>query len=100
MTADNKSMPERDDALQQAIADYLQALASGRPMERAHLLARHPELAEELQAFFTDHDQARAWAEPLRALAPKAPEQEFSRDRKSTRLNSSHIQKSRMPSSA
>src|SRR4051794_9744793 len=71
MATANQSGSERDDALQQVIADYLQAEAAGRPIERAPLLMRHPELAEELRAFFTDHDQARAWAEPLRALAPK-----------------------------
>jgi WD40 repeat protein len=78
MTADKDSMSERDGALQQVIADYLQAEASGRPMERAELLALHPELAEELQAFFADHDQARAWAEPMCVAAPitPAPERE------------------------
>ena len=57
MPADNKSLPERNDVLQQVIADYLTAEASGRPMERSQLLARHPEFADELQAFFADHDQ-------------------------------------------
>ena len=36
----------------------------------------------------------------LRALVPLARQQPAPQDRKSTRLNSSHIQKSRMPSSA
>jgi WD40 repeat protein len=70
MTANNQHVPEPDDTLELVIADYLQAEVSGRPIQRRELLARHPELAEELQAFFADHDQARAWAEPLRALVP------------------------------
>jgi eukaryotic-like serine/threonine-protein kinase len=65
MTADKNSMSERDGALQQVIAEFLQAEASGRPLERTQLLALHSELAEDLQSFFTDHDQARAWAEPM-----------------------------------
>lgn len=65
MTVDKNSMSERDGALQQVIADCLQAEAAGRPLERAQVLLRHPELAEALQAFFADHDQARAWAEPM-----------------------------------
>lgn len=69
MTADRNSMPEPNGALQQAIADYLQAEAAGKPVDRALLLVAHPDLADELQAFFTDHDQARAWAAPLRAPA-------------------------------
>ena len=32
LTADDKSMPESDDTLQQAIADYLQAEALGQPL--------------------------------------------------------------------
>ena len=36
----------------------------------------------------------------LRAIAQLLPHDDVPRDRKSTRLNSSHIQKSRMPSSA
>src|ERR1051325_4768698 len=73
MTADDNSMSERDEALRQVIADYLQAEASGRPMERAQLLALHPALAEELQAFFADHDQARAWAEPMCVVVAVTP---------------------------
>jgi WD40 repeat protein len=73
MTADKDSGSEQHGALQQVIADYLLAEASGRPVERTNLLAQHPELAEELQAFFADHDQARAWAEPMCVAAGVPP---------------------------
>ena len=43
--------------------------------------------------------QARAFARQVFVFAPSPPPASH-RDRKSTRLNSSHIQKSRMPSSA
>ena len=49
----------------------------------------------------TLRDHAGQWALPGgRIDANETPEQAALRDRKSTRLNSSHIQKSRMPSSA
>jgi eukaryotic-like serine/threonine-protein kinase len=73
MKADNQGVSERDSVLQQVIADYLLAEASGRPIDRAQWLADHAELAEELHAFFADHDQARRWAEPLCVAAPLTP---------------------------
>jgi WD40 repeat protein/serine/threonine protein kinase len=76
MTADKQSKSEPHGPLQQVIADYLQSEASGRPVERAQLLANHPELADELQAFFADHDQARAWAEPLCVPVARRPSPE------------------------
>ena len=53
------------------------------------------ESAAELIELYNPADIYAAFAEAARAAAGLAPE-----DRKSTRLNSSHIQKSRMPSSA
>jgi len=76
MTAAKNSMSERDGALQQVIADYLQVEAAGRPLERPQLLACYPELVEELQAFFTDHDQARAWAKPMCVAVASTPSPE------------------------
>ena len=46
-------------------------------------------------------DEKREQANPVNRRLPRPPEMKsFLEDRKSTRLNSSHIQKSRMPSSA
>lgn len=73
MTVAKQSISEPDGLLQQVIVDYLQAETSGQPMERPQWLARYPELAQELQAFFKDHDQVRAWAEPMCAAANVAP---------------------------
>lgn len=55
--------PPPDDAADRArdldaiIADYLQARDEGRPFDRDALLARHPDLADELSRFFDGDDR-------------------------------------------
>ncbi len=70
MDLDDLTITEREGTVQRLIADYLQAEAAGHPPDRAELFARHPELADELRAFFADHDQVRQWAEPLCSATP------------------------------
>jgi serine/threonine-protein kinase len=60
---------ERERRLHEILADYLEAEEAGRAPDRAELLARHPEFAAELRAFFDDHDRARHLA-PAPARAP------------------------------
>jgi eukaryotic-like serine/threonine-protein kinase len=55
------------------IAEFLEAEAAGRLPDRAALLTRHPDLADELRSFFANHDRMRAMAEPLRPLEPTPP---------------------------
>jgi len=54
------------------IADYLRAIDAGNAPDRSALLAKHPEFANELRAFFADLDGVEPAAAPLReiVLAP------------------------------
>jgi WD40 repeat protein len=48
---------ERDDRVNEAIADYLEAAEAGQAPDRREFLARHPDLAADLTAFFTYRDR-------------------------------------------
>ena len=54
-----------DDRLNQILAAYLEAELSGQSPDREQWLRRHPDIADELQAFFYDHDKMQALAEPV-----------------------------------
>jgi len=64
--ADNS---EHSNLFNQIIAQYLEADRTGQASNRHELLKRYPELANELQAFFADHDKMNELAEPLRPVA-------------------------------
>src|SRR5947199_1044389 len=51
--------------LDEIIADYLEAAETGAAPSREKLLACHPELADELTAFFADQDRLDAVVAPL-----------------------------------
>src|SRR5262245_53473446 len=76
MTSDNMPtesyhVSEPADQLDAILADYLQQLEEGRPPNRELLLARHPDLAEDLREFFANRDVMRAQANRLRFIVPK-----------------------------
>ena len=56
----------RETRLQSLIAEYLQAIEAGKVPDRKSLLARHPDLADSLAAFFLDHDRMHRRAEEIR----------------------------------
>jgi serine/threonine-protein kinase len=60
------------DALEAAIAEFLQAEANGHPADRAALLARYEAVRDELTQFFADHDQMQRISAPLRGLSINA----------------------------
>jgi serine/threonine protein kinase/WD40 repeat protein len=64
---DSVSREERVNAI---LAAYLDAAASGRAPDQAELLARHPDLATELTAFFAEDAHVRRLAEPPSAGQP------------------------------
>jgi WD40 repeat protein len=60
------STPSREEHLDEVLGEYLTAEAEGRAPPREELLARHPDLAADLAAFFADHERMRQLAQPLR----------------------------------
>src|SRR6516162_9491896 len=58
-----------EERIDEVIAEFLVAEAAGQSPDRDALLARHPDLTDELRSFFADHDRMRKLAEPLQAPA-------------------------------
>jgi serine/threonine protein kinase len=65
MSASDSGNSTSDAPINRIIADYLQSIEKGEVPDRASLLARHAEIAEELSAFFADHDRFQRAAAPL-----------------------------------
>jgi serine/threonine protein kinase/tetratricopeptide (TPR) repeat protein len=65
MAHEPASRTEREQVLDEILTAYLKAVDAGQPPDRGTLLARHPELAADLERFFADQDAMARWAEPL-----------------------------------
>ncbi len=72
---DSSSGNQHENQVNRIIADYLEAQRLGQNPDRADLLRRHPELADELHAFFADQDRFGRIAEQIgpRAAPATAP---------------------------
>ena len=63
---------ERERQLFEILADYFEAVESGRAPDRQQWLARYPDLAEEINDFLDDQDRLLKLTEPLRPIAEAA----------------------------
>jgi serine/threonine-protein kinase len=60
--------PNREERLDEAVAAIVEAAESGSVPDRAHWLARYPDLLDELAQFFEDQEQLELLTRPLRSL--------------------------------
>jgi tRNA A-37 threonylcarbamoyl transferase component Bud32 len=65
MSASDSESSPKDRRVNEIVADYLRSIERGESPDRAALLAGHADLANELTAFFADHDRFRRAAAPL-----------------------------------
>jgi serine/threonine-protein kinase len=59
--------PENDRPLDEVLAAYLESVETGTAPDPAQLLARYPEWADQLAAFFADQDRFASFLKPLSA---------------------------------
>ena len=66
MSQTSSDNPRHVAQLDQLIHEYLQQVDKGRAPDRAAMIQQHPELADELAAFFEDQDRIARFAQQLR----------------------------------
>ena len=57
----------REERRNQVLLGYVEALEAGREPDRGQLLAAHPDLRQDLEAFLAGHDEVERLTAPLRA---------------------------------
>jgi hypothetical protein len=70
MSTESNASSDRGQRVDAVIAAFLEAIATGRTPNREELLAQYPDLAEDLAAFFSDHDAVQQLAQPFHPEAP------------------------------
>src|SRR5262245_54459912 len=70
MNDESQPNTEREERVNRILAEFLEAERTGQGPDRGALLRQHPDLATELQSFFTDIDRFQKMAAPI------APRQE------------------------
>jgi eukaryotic-like serine/threonine-protein kinase len=73
MSRDFSGDSEREERRNQILLDYVLALEAGREPDRGQLLAEHPDLRPDLEAFLAGHDEVARLTAPLRAAGKGAP---------------------------
>src|SRR6266446_6545756 len=73
MTHEANDQSVRGQRVDAILAAYLRAVDAGEAPSRQDLLARHPDLAGELQAFFADHDELDQLAGAVRPMPAATP---------------------------
>jgi serine/threonine-protein kinase len=73
MTRAKPDPVDHDRRVGQVLAAYFESLDAGRAPDRDGLLRAHPDLAEDLAAYFARHDRFQHLVESLRPVAPEVP---------------------------
>ncbi|MEX2212834.1 MAG: protein kinase [Phycisphaeraceae bacterium] len=73
MSQESLESSSGDESIDAIIADYFEAIERGEVPDRAKLIEAHPEHADELRAFFSDHAQFARAAEPLAPQQSQPP---------------------------
>ena len=66
-------MSQTEDRLEAVLDDYLRAMEEGRPADRKAVVAAHPDLAREIEAFFADQDWLRDFVQTARKIPGPLP---------------------------
>jgi WD40 repeat protein/tetratricopeptide (TPR) repeat protein/tRNA A-37 threonylcarbamoyl transferase component Bud32 len=73
MTPEPRTLAEREQRLQEVVLAYLEAAEAGRKPDPREVMARHPDLAAELAAFFADEHYLDPVIAPLREVRAAGP---------------------------